>query len=144
MKLHISIQLQIVLNVSASRCSTFPSLSLQYRRPLCLWFKTESFYLALTFIIHCVLSVDCYFRLELEIINLREALVILHFMKHSCLSTAVQWWQNAPCCCSVSQYLCAFKSLFCLFVCRLTLWQACLCFAWEELLLSHLSFIQLF
>lgn len=38
---------------------------------------------------------DCYFRLELEIINLREALVILPFMKPSCLSTAVQWWQNA-------------------------------------------------
>lgn len=55
----------------------------------------------LTFIIHCALSVDCYSRPELEIINLRKALVISHFMEHYCLSTAVAKYCNACCCCSV-------------------------------------------
>lgn len=55
----------------------------------------------LTFIIHCALSVDCYSRPELEIINLRKALVISHFMKHCCFGTAVAKYCNARCCCSV-------------------------------------------
>lgn len=92
-KLHISTKFQIHC-ISALHCSTFLCLLFQNWGPHVRDSDNESFYLGHTFIIHCALSVDCYFRPELQLINLRKALVISHFMKHYCLSTAVLWWQN--------------------------------------------------
>lgn len=93
--MHISTKLQINFwLISALPSSIFLFLSFQNWRPHVRDSGNESFYLGRAFIIHCALSVDCYFRPELQLINLRKALVISHFMKHYCLSTAVLWWQN--------------------------------------------------
>lgn len=92
-KLHISTKFQINC-ISALHCSIFLFLSFQNWRSHVRDSDNESFYLGRTFIIHCTLSVGCYFRPELQLINLRKALVISHFMKHYCLSTVVLWWQN--------------------------------------------------